>query len=600
MSRQKFPVLLLAIVLLTASATFSKSELGQQASTSDTTSITITDVSIPIGNDIELHGRLYRPKPINQSRPTIFVLTPYTVGQYNGHAFGKYFAKKGYSFLNVDTRGRGGSNGTFDPLFQDGSDGVKVVQWIEQQPWNNGKVVMRGGSYLGMVQWQTLAENSNVVQTVIPTASVYPGWDAPNPQGIFQSYTARWLGLIQGKAHQENRFADSPYWTGKYLELHKSGRAFSELDEATGLSLHMAEVFQEWIKHPHLDGYWQAASPKPSDYQEFDLPILTITGHFDADQLGALRYYRRHMKFGPEEGKQQHYLLIGPWNHWGTRVPAKELNGLTFSDNAVLNINRLHHEWYQWVLQDGAKPSALKDRVTYYVTGANKWRSAPSLEAVSDTTRELYLQSPDKNPQDPFDAGQLTTKKPTEEDLDKYIYDPRQTADIVTQQHIEGNFTSSGAAFLNGPKLIYHSSPVEESFELSGQMQLDAWIELDVPDTDLAAWVYEIRPTGKTIYLGDTKLRARHRNGVDTNSTVKPGAVERYQFDRFYWTSRQIQKGSRIRLVIAPLNDPDWQKNYNSGKPPMQETIEDAKTATVKLHIGPNYPSKLILPIRSN
>ena len=232
--------------------------------------------------------------------------------------------------------------------------------------------------------------------------------------------------------------------------------------------------------------------------------------------------------------------------------------------------------------------------------GTNKWRSAPSLEAVSDSTKELYLKSPDKNPQDPFDAGTLTPKKVTERDVDKYVYNPRQKADVATQQHIEGNYTSSGAAFMDSPKLIYHSSPVQESFELSGQMKLDAWIELDVPDTDLAAWVYEIRPMGKTIYIGQTKLRARHRNGVDTSNLVERGSIERYRFDRFYWTSRQVQEESRIRLVIAPLNDPDSQKNYNSGKPPMHETIDDAQTATVKLHIGPDYPSKLILPVRSN
>jgi hypothetical protein len=31
----------------------------------------------------------------------------------------------------------------------------------------------------------------------------------------------------------------------------------------------------------------------------------------------------------------------------------------------------------------------------------------------------------------------------------------------------------------------------------------------------------------------------------------------------------------------------------------MQESVEDARTATVKLHIGPKHPSKLVLPVRS-
>jgi hypothetical protein len=232
--------------------------------------------------------------------------------------------------------------------------------------------------------------------------------------------------------------------------------------------------------------------------------------------------------------------------------------------------------------------------------GEGQWRTAPSLKAVADTARTLYLRSPDKNPSDPFDAGRLGSRPPKAEDTDQYVYNPRETADFATLDAMGASYTASGAAFLKGPKLIYHSQPVKESFELSGQMRLDAWIELNVPDTDIAAWVYEIRPTGRTIYLGKTKLRARHRNGVDTSDPVEPGTVERYRFDRFYWTSRQVRKGSRIRLVIAPLNDPAYQKNYNAAKPVMQQSADDARTATVKLHLGPEHPSKLVLPVRSD
>ena len=55
----------------------------------------------------------------------------------------------------------------------------------------------------------------------------------------------------------------------------------------------------------------------------------------------------------------------------------------------------------------------------------------------------------------------------------------------------------------------------------------------------------------------------------------------------------RIMKG-----CIAPLNDPAWQKNYNAAKPPVQQSVEDARTATVKLHLGPDRPSKLVLPVR--
>jgi predicted acyl esterase len=129
-------------------------------------------------------------------------------------------------------------------------------------------------------------------------------------------------------------------------------------------------------------------------------------------------------------------------------------------------------------------------------------------------------------------------------------------------------------------------------------MRLDSCIELDVPDADLPAWVYEIRPTGKTIHLGNTHLRASHGYGVDTTALAEPGQIERYRFDTFNWTARQVQAESRIHLVIGPLNNPAGQKNYSSGGPVIQETVEDARAATVRLHLCPVHPSKLVLPVR--
>ncbi len=64
-------------------------------------------------------------------------------------------------------------------------------------------------------------------------------------------------------------------------------------------------------------------APTPDDYRRITVPILTITGHYDGDQTGAMTYYRRHMEYGTAEAKAKHYLIIGPWDHAGTRTPRK-------------------------------------------------------------------------------------------------------------------------------------------------------------------------------------------------------------------------------------------------------------------------------------
>jgi predicted acyl esterase len=45
-----------------------------------------------------------------------------------------------------------------------------------------------------------------------------------------------------------------------------------------------------------LDSYWAQYSPTNAEYSKMDIPILTITGHYDADQKGAMLYYRRHLE----------------------------------------------------------------------------------------------------------------------------------------------------------------------------------------------------------------------------------------------------------------------------------------------------------------
>lgn len=560
----------------------------------DTAGIHITDVMIPVEEGVRLHGRLWRPAPRSRARPVILSVTPYTSD--DAHRYGTYFAGHGYAYLNVDVRGRGASDGEFWPLVQDGPDAAEVVRWAAEQPWSDGRVATRGGSYRGMVQWQVMAEGPvEPLRTAVPTASVYPGWDFPNSNGIFTSYVARWLAFVQGRASQGSLFGDSEYWESRYMEMHRDGRAFEDLDEITGVS---SRVFERWVQHPHMDGYWREPSPDSADYARLERPILTVTGHFDGDQPGALRYYREHMRYGSSAGKRQHHLLIGPWSHGGTRDPESELGGLTFADTAALDMDALHRQWFDWVLRDGEKPALLEDRVVYYVMGDGRWRSAPSLQAVADTSRTLYLSSPSGNPEGPFQPGRLSAEPPGRADVDRYVYDPRDTADVATLETMEEP-TAPGAAFLDGAKLVYQSEPLEESVEVSGQMRLDIWIEMDVPDTDIGAWVYEIRPTGRTILLGETELRARHRLGVDTTALVEPGQVEPYRFDRFFWFSRRLQEGSRIRLVVAPLNRPGVQKNYNSGGDPMRETAEDARTATVRLHLSEDRPSALVLPVRS-
>ena len=134
--------------------------------------------------------------------------------------------------------------------------------------------------------------------------------------------------------------------------MYRGHRPFRELDRIVG---NTSTVFQEWLKHPEVDAYLEQLEITPEQYRRIDVPILTITGSYDDDQPGAMTYYRSHQKHGTAEARARHFLIMGPWDHAGTRTPSKEVGGLVFGDNCLLDLNALHTEWYDWTMKGGSE-----------------------------------------------------------------------------------------------------------------------------------------------------------------------------------------------------------------------------------------------------
>ncbi len=579
--------LALAVGALTAGTALGGSEEGKGVEVD-----LLLDQRIPMPDGVELSARIWRPVDQKAPLPVVFVLTPYVNDEQHKRAL--KFVEAGYVYVSVDRRGRGESGGEFNPLYDNGTDGAQVVAWLRQQPWCDGRVVMRGGSYRGMTQWQTLAENPAGLAAAVPTAAVYPGLDYPQPKGIFMSYMAEWLAFTQGRVSNRTLFEDGDFWHRKFLRLYQDLAPFAELGRRSGIDTRM---FDRWLEHPSYDAFWQGHNPTPEDYRAMDLPLLSISGYFDGDQPGALRYYREFMRHASPAARGKHYLLIGPWDHPGTRYPKKELGGLEFPEQAVLDLDQLHVDWYDSLLRGKPRPPAIKDQVTYYVMGADEWRSAPSLEALTQSTLRFYLASDGGRADDVFHSGYLLDAPRERQAPDAFRYDPRERAaaegylDKVEDYHLD-----SREAFLEG-RLVYHSAPLAKPVTLAGNVELTLQLAIDVPDTDVAAVLYAIEPTGRSLFLGWDMVRARYRENPSEAKPVPAGAVLPYTFDGFWFTVRRLAAGTRLRLVVGPLDSPDWQRNFNSGGKIGFETEADIRVANVQVFHDAAHPSVLELPV---
>ena len=551
-------------------------------------------VKIPMRDGVSLNATVFQPHGQKDPLPVIFTFTPYIGDSYMDRAM--YFAQHGYVYALVDVRGRGNSGGGFEPFVNEGKDGYDVVEWFAKQSFCNGKVTMWGGSYAGFDQWTVLKEFPAHLATIVPAAAAHPGVDFPFEYNIFGPYIEQWLSFTSGVTSNANLFGSGSFWSARTREMYDGHLAFKEYDRLVG---NPSAVYQKWVAHPIPDAYYDAMVPNVEQYGRIKMPILTITGHYDGDQPGAFTYYKRHMQYGTADAKANHYLIVGPWDHAGTRTPKREVGGLKFGEASVLDLNKLHTEWYDWTMKGGKKPEFLKKRVAYYVVGegAENWKYADSLETISNEKRTLYLSS-NGSAESVFQSGALSESAGGGAAGDKWTYDPLDTRPGDAEPDDDAGLISQWAVlntFGNGA--IYHSKAFAEATEVTGFLKLTIWLTMDVPDTDLEAEVYEILPGGGSVSLTSAAMRARYRESLREEKPVAPGKTEKYVFDNFTFFSRRIAKGSRLRLFIHCLNTPSTEKNYNSGGVVAAETAKDAKTAHVTLVHDAEHPSALELPV---
>jgi uncharacterized protein len=568
--------------------------VSQTQSAGDPSRVSIDwGLRVPMRDGLHLHATAYRPKDGDGPWPAIFTLTPYVADSF--HAAGVYYASNGFLFVVVDSRGRGNSEGAFVSYAHDADDGHDITEWLARHPDCNGKVAMGGGSYSGFNQWATAMRAPRHLSTIMPRCASYPGLDFPIRNNIGEQYTLQWLMFTAGRTLQTNMFSDQAYWSLLWRDRFCDGRSFASLADEHP---HAGAALTEWIEHPEPDAYWDAFTPRPDHYARLRVPVLTVTGYYDDDQHGALAYYRAAAQHGSDTLRDNNYLVIGPWDHQGVGAPKPELDGVPFGPASIVDLRALGLDWYRWTMCSGSPPALLRDKVMYYVAGADHWRSAPSLEAVTDRLEPLYLGAGEA--QSCFSKpGQLCRLASDDHGADSYIYDPSDTSTAELEMEIlPYNISDTRLLAANDCKqLVYDSAPFEHDTELSGFFRFDAWLGINQPDTDIRVLIYLVQPDGSHILLTNDTRRARYRNGLRDPVLVHTDDPQLYVFDTFWWMSRMIRRGERLRLVLGPYNSIYTQKNFNSGKPVALETLNDTRPVTVHILVGGELPSVLHLPI---
>lgn len=551
------------------------------------------DVRIPMRDGVQLSARLFLPSGAPQRWPVILSMTPY---QRDGlWQVGRRFAAAGFVFAAVDVRGRGGSGGVFEPWLNEGQDGFDLVEWLAAQPFSTGAVGMWGGSYGGFVQWATAARRPPHLKSIVPAAAGLPAVDFPLNRNIMRPYVATWLALTSGGVGHDRFFADLPYQSAVYERLLRSGQPQSRLPAELG---YPSPIFARFLEHPRVDEFWERRGVSAEEIRAITIPVLTIAGYWDSAQLSALEYYRRG---AGAPGRALHYVIIGPFDHGGTRAPRAVVGGYKVDERALLDMFALDVQWYDWTLRGADKPPFLRDRINYFQVGENAWHSIPTLEAATGRRVKLWLAPSPGSPPDPsvrrllLDASKTTSTA-------LYRNDPGDLSKATLGTWYAGDWVihKADVEALSGDGLLYETAPSVAPTRIAGAPVVHLDLAIQCPDADFRVRLFDVAADGSSVFLGQDRIRARYRDSLRNESRVRPGQFERYVFDRLAFVGWTVEPGHRLRLVVDTPNSIHDQRNFNSGKPVGEETRLDACATPVLLREGKAEGSHLVLPLAAD
>jgi putative CocE/NonD family hydrolase len=319
--------------------------------------------------------------------------------------------------------------------------------------------------------------------------------------------------------------------------------------------------------------------------------VLNTTGWFDADQPGALFYWRGMEAAYP--GRADQFLIIGPWTHdqtFGARPG--QVNLLQFTSDTTEDAKETHLAFFERYLKGTGRDLALP-RARVYLTGLNQWRELAQYPPADARTVSFFLHSGGAANSLQGD-GTLSLAPPEAEPPDHFTFSPTMPVPI------DASGWAGNCRLVESRQdvLVYTSSPLEQPLAVLGPVQVELWAASDCLDTDFIARLVDVDAQGIAVNLGCEQfggaIRARFRDGLEQEVLLEPGTVEKYTIDLFD-IGHVFLPGHRLRLEVTSSAFPLLHPNSNTGNPIATDT--ESRSAEQTIAHERNFPSALRLTV---
>jgi uncharacterized protein len=574
------------------------------------------NVPIVMRDGTTLYANVLRPagadgEPVAGSFPTILTQTPYNKDTGSGTPSGGSSSqvtqlagrldssvRHGYNQVVVDVRGTGQSGGQWDSFGEaEQRDALDVVNWIHQQPWDDGRLALYGASYMGINQLLTAEQHPpglKAIFPIIPGADLYRDvtWHGGS---IDAGFIPLWLGLVTAlKLEPPTYTTTDPNAALREMLSRVTGGFDFPLNTLTNGTLGGPLAY---------DGpFYQLRSPI-TKIDQVNVPTFITGGLWDLFQRGEPQLYNA-LRLPP--GEKQ--LLIGPWYHVTTG------SGLGAA-NTPPTLDELALAWFdRWVkgIHNGIEHFGP---VTLYQLGSERWTTQGSYPGAGVRYQRLYLTSDKSGSAQSINDGTLAATPPVASATDTVLANPinglcsrsteQWTAGLVTP----GAQCTDQNALNEASGLTYTTAAATAPLQLTGPLSLTLRASTTAHDTTWIATLADVAPDGSSRPLTAGWLMPSRR-AVDlshsvvapdgdlvvpwhpfTQATLEPvvaGETETLNVEIFP-TDAVIEPGHRLRLALT-----------HGDVPHMLAAAPDALNslgAVDSVHIDPAQPSFLTLPV---
>jgi putative CocE/NonD family hydrolase len=525
------------------------------------------NVRIPMRDGVTLAADFYRPDADGRF-PALVQLSYYITGP----AQAEFFAPHGYVCVLANSRGRGGSEGDWDPYVNEPRDGFDLQQWVGQQPWCSGQVGMFGQSYNAFTQTMSAPLASPYLKCIVPVEGQQSFFGHQYNDGVMQLNVVFTHGLFATGA--TGLQGHIPIRDPHFLQLPL-------MSAADKVAHPQAQRIKLWMQHARYDEHWKAFSVKDK-YDRIQAPAHFASGWYDNLVHENFRNFEGFRRQGGNESvRQGTKLRVGPGVHGANPLPYIE-----------------QLRWYDYWLKGLPTGIDKEAPLRIFVMGAGKWRDEYEWPLARTRFTKFYLHS-GGHANSVRGDGRLTTAVPGgDSQADRFVYDPANP--VVT---LGGQISTNPEVW--GPQdrqsvqtredvLVYTTDPLAEDTEVTGPVEVRLYAASTAVDTDFTATLTDVHPDGRAIQICEGIRGVTFRESLEQPTLIVPGQV--YEYSISLWdTSQVFEKGHRIRLEISSSNFPRYARNQNTGLP--LGTSAEIKTATQTIFHDAERPSHLILPL---